>query len=92
MSSIDIVEGWDFKDEELLTVLGKKATKDADELYADLLDTVRKNPINQHPIPKGYNEYIRPILMGKLWTKVDTISIKQQAWITFDINFIKNKP
>eukprot|EP00347_Sterkiella_histriomuscorum_P013776 403363411 len=66
MSSIDIVEGWDFKDEELLTVLGKKATKDQDQLYADLLNTVRKNPINQNPIPKGYNEFIRPILLGKL--------------------------
>jgi len=30
MTSFDIVDAWDFKDEELLTVLGKKATKDAD--------------------------------------------------------------
>ena len=30
MTSIDLVEGWDFKDEELLTVLGKSSTKDAD--------------------------------------------------------------
>ena len=33
MSSLDIVDGWDYKDQELLTVLGKKSTKDADELY-----------------------------------------------------------
>lgn len=30
MTSLDIVEGWDFKDEELLSVLGKSSTKDAD--------------------------------------------------------------
>lgn len=66
MSSYDIVDGWDFMDEELLSVLGKKANKTQEELYADLLSVVRKNPINQNPIPKGYNEYVRPILLGKL--------------------------
>lgn len=67
MSSLDIVEGWDFKDEELLTVLGNKSTKNTEDMYSELLDVVRKNPMNQNPIPKGYNEYIRPLIMGKLW-------------------------
>lgn len=66
MSSYDIVDGWDFMDQELLSVLGKRTNKTQEELYADLLSVVRKNPINQHPIPKGYNEYVRPILLGKL--------------------------
>lgn len=66
MTSLDIVDAWDFTDDELLTVLGKKATKDADEMYTELLNVVRKNPLNKHPIPKGFNEYMRPYLVGKL--------------------------
>jgi hypothetical protein len=33
MSSEDIVEGFDFKDEELLSVLGSKKTKTDTEIY-----------------------------------------------------------
>lgn len=66
MTSFDIVDAWDFKDEELLTVLGKKATKDADQVYEEILRVVRLNPLNQKPVPKGFNEYMRPILLGKL--------------------------
>jgi hypothetical protein len=66
VSSIDIVNGWDFSDEELLTVLGKKDLKTDDELYAEILRVVRKNPLNQNPVPKGFQRYMRPILHGKL--------------------------
>lgn len=54
MSSQDIIEAWDFHDEELASIIGKKATKDQDELYSGILDLVRKNPLNQKPIPKGF--------------------------------------
>jgi hypothetical protein len=65
-SSLDIVDAWDFKDEELLTVIGKKDTKDSEEMYQDILDVVRKNPLNKNPVPKGFNRYMRPVLLAKL--------------------------
>ena len=46
-NSLDIVDGWDFKDEELLSIIGKKDTKNADKMYQELLDVVRKNPLNE---------------------------------------------
>ena len=32
-SSLEIVDGFDFQDDELMTVLGKKTIKNEDELY-----------------------------------------------------------
>jgi hypothetical protein len=58
MSSKDIVEGWDFEDDELLSVIGKKSIKDSDHLYSEILRVVRLNPLNQKPIPKGFNRYV----------------------------------
>jgi len=66
MSSIDIVEAFDISDNELLSVVGKKSYKDSEEMYQNMMDVVRKNPLNQQPIAKGFNRYIRPILDGKL--------------------------
>lgn len=66
MSALDIADGFDFEDEELLSVLGKKNVKDADAMYEELLQLVRKNPVNAKPVPAGFNRYMKPILMGKL--------------------------
>jgi len=33
MSALDIVDGFDFKDQELLSIIGRKATKNQEELY-----------------------------------------------------------
>lgn len=46
MSSLDIVDGFDFQDEELLSTIGKKDLKSADEMYAEILRVVRLNPLN----------------------------------------------
>jgi hypothetical protein len=46
MSSRDIVDGWDFEDDELLSVIGKKSIKDSDHMYSEILRVVRMNPLN----------------------------------------------
>lgn len=51
MAAREVVEGFDFMDDELLTVLGKKSTKTEDEMYAEILRVVRLNPINQKVVP-----------------------------------------
>ncbi|CDW84516.1 peroxisomal acyl-coenzyme a oxidase 1 [Stylonychia lemnae] len=66
MTSLDIVDGFDFKDPELLSIIGRKEVKNQEQLYEELLNVVRKNPINSKPVPLGYQEYIRPLLVGKL--------------------------
>lgn len=66
MTSLDIVDAWGFHDDELASALGRKDYKDADEMYARILDLVRKNPLNQNEVPKGFNKYMRPLLVQKL--------------------------
>lgn len=66
MSSREIVDAFDQTDEELLTVLGKKSIKTQDEMYAEIMRVVRKNPLNRAPVPKGFNKYMRPLILGKL--------------------------
>jgi hypothetical protein len=66
MSARDIAEAWDFHDEELASALGKKSFKTDDDMYAEILGIVRKNPLNQKLVPKGFSKYVRPILLGKL--------------------------
>ena len=41
-----IVDAWDFDDEELVSVLGKKGCRNEDELYGEILRVVRANPLN----------------------------------------------
>ena len=45
MSLPDITDGFDFEDEQLLSILGKPHGSDR-ELYEEMLETARKNPIN----------------------------------------------
>lgn len=65
LSAVDIVEGYDFEDEELQSVLGGKTTKSEDEIYELILEVCRKNPLNLQPVASGFNEFIQPLL-GKL--------------------------
>ncbi len=65
-ASKDIVEAFDFEDDELLTVLGKKDLKDSDEMYSEILRVVRLNPLNKQIVPRGFNKYMRPLIIGKL--------------------------
>jgi predicted protein tyrosine phosphatase len=46
MSALDIVDAYDFNDDELVSVLGKKNYKSIDGMYANILDIVRNNPLN----------------------------------------------
>lgn len=46
MSSQDIVDGFDITDKELLSVVAKKSYKDSEEMYQNMMDVVRKNPLN----------------------------------------------
>jgi hypothetical protein len=64
--SLEIVEAFDFEDAELLSVLGKKGFKDSDEMYSEILRVVRLNPLNKLVVPKGFNKYMRPMLLAKL--------------------------
>ncbi len=66
LSSIRLVDGFDFDDEELLTVLGKSTYKSDDEMYAEMVRVFRANPLNKKPVPKGFNEFMKPILQGRL--------------------------
>lgn len=66
MSSKDIVEAFCFTDEELMSVIGKKSHANSDELYKEMIEFVRKNPLNEKKYPRGFNQYIKPILQGKL--------------------------
>ena len=67
MSLLDISNGFDFEEQQLLSILGKSSHTSDDDLYEDMLDTARKNPINTkgHAL-KGFNRYVKPLLQGKL--------------------------
>lgn len=55
MSSLDIVEGYCFTDDELMSIIGKKSHKNSDELYEEMINFVRKNPLNEKKYPRGFN-------------------------------------
>jgi len=61
-----IVDAWDFDDEELVSVLGKKSHGSEDDLYREMLRVVRANPLNRNPVPKGFMRHVQPLIMGKL--------------------------
>lgn len=64
MSLPDICDGFMFDDRELLSVIGKNNTEQ--EMYTEMLEVVRKNPLNQRMVAKGFNTYVKPIIQGKL--------------------------
>ena len=63
---LNIVDAWDFDDEELVSVLGKKSYQTEDDLYREMLSVVRANPLNKNPVPKGFMKHAQPVLRGKL--------------------------
>jgi hypothetical protein len=63
MSLLDISNGFDFEEEQLMSILGKDSHATDDDFYDDMLDTVRQNPINtKGHAAKGFNRYIKPLL------------------------------
>lgn len=65
MSLPDICDGFAFEDKQLLSVLGKKHKNDK-EMYEEMLDIVRNNPINKNMVPRGFNKFVKPLVHGKL--------------------------
>lgn len=65
MSLPDICDGYGFDDRQLTSVLGKKHGSDI-EMYQEMLDNVRNNPLNKVTVAKGFNQYIKPMIMGKM--------------------------
>lgn len=63
LSALDISEGWDIDDQEFMSILAKKDETE-EQMYTGMLNHMRKNPINQKPVLKGFNSTIRPFLMN----------------------------
>lgn len=59
-----ITDGFMFDDRDLMTVLGKGSHKSDTDLYAEMLDVVRNNPINKRTVAKGVHKYITPLVIG----------------------------
>ena len=66
MTLPQITEGFMFQDEELFSVLGKKSHNNDTELYEEMLETVRANPINKNAVGRGVNKYLKPIIQARL--------------------------
>jgi hypothetical protein len=46
MSLPEIVDAFGFPDESLISILGKKSHETDKDMYNEMLDNVRKNPLN----------------------------------------------
>ena len=66
MSLLEICDAFGFDDKSLISVLGKKEHKNDKEMYQEMLDLARKNPLNNRTVPKGFNQYMKPIIQGKM--------------------------
>jgi hypothetical protein len=62
---MDLVDGWDVEEQEWASILTTKGETE-EEMYTGMLEHIRKNPINQKPLVKGFNSTMRHFLMGKL--------------------------
>ena len=62
MTALDIVDGWDFEEQELASLLARKDDTE-DEMYEKMIEHFRKNPINQKLV-KGFNSTMRPFFMN----------------------------
>jgi len=49
-----------------MSLIGRKDIKDQEQMFENIMKNVRLNPLNKKLAPLGYNEYIRPLLIGKL--------------------------
>ena len=62
MASLQIVDSFDFEDQELMSTIGQKKYNNDDEVYEEMVRVFRANPINKQPVPKGYHEWVTPLL------------------------------
>ena len=62
MTALDIVDGWDFEEQELASLMARKDDTE-DEMYEKMIEHFRKNPINQKLV-KGFNSTMRPFFMN----------------------------
>ena len=59
---IGLVESWEFPDSLLVSAIGNSYG----DIYETQLEWARNSRLNATPVPKGFKEYMMPILTGKL--------------------------
>jgi acyl-CoA oxidase len=59
---IPLIEAWEFPDEVLISAIGNSYG----DIYETQMEWARNSRLNKTPVPKGFNEYFKPILTGKL--------------------------
>jgi acyl-CoA oxidase len=59
---IPFVEAWEMPDHLLVSAIGNSYG----DIYETQLEWARNSRLNLKPVPKGFKEYIAPILTGKL--------------------------
>ena len=59
---IPLVESWALPDSLLVSCIGNSYG----DIYETQLEWARNSRLNKTPVPKGFKEYMQPILTGKL--------------------------
>ena len=59
---IPLIESWEFPDSVLVSAIGNSYG----DIYETQLEWARNSRLNKSPVPKGFKEYMEPILTGKL--------------------------
>jgi acyl-CoA oxidase len=59
---IPLLEAWAFPDNMLVSAIGNSYG----DIYETQLEWARNSRLNKSPVPKGFKEYMQPILTGKL--------------------------
>lgn len=59
---IPLIEAWELPDSLLVSAIGNSYG----DIYETQLDWARNSRLNQTSLPKGFKEYMQPILTGKL--------------------------
>ncbi len=59
---IPLIEAWDLPDHLLVSAIGNSYG----DIYETQLEWARNSRLNKSPLPKGFKEYMQPILTGKL--------------------------
>ena len=59
---IPLIESWEFPDEILISAIGNSYG----DIYETQLEWARNSRLNKTPVPRGFDQYFRPILTGKL--------------------------
>ncbi|KAL6074611.1 Acyl-coenzyme A oxidase (Acyl-CoA oxidase) [Balamuthia mandrillaris] len=73
--AVPLVDAFGFSDYALNSSLGRK---DGD-VYEHLFHWAKENPLNAHHQPPGYQEYLKPLLTGKVWQEAFANKNKQAA-------------